>query len=195
MNTKRCPWCGKIIDKKKDTITWNDVVNSAVPRRLHIANCAHCRNKYGQIPLRSYVLKISLIIVFLLVLAFVLQSGVLFVIAFTPALLYALMPYSKLDDKGKLQQMNTDLLCEFTVIDKYGKLKPDELYFLDESFDDFEPFILASPIQISRVSKKDNTVSGEFLYMHEKNYDFINKDSCRLYDTSMNLVANIRFIV
>ena len=114
--------------------------------------------------------------------------------AFFTAFLYVLMPYSKLDDGGKLREINTDLLCEFIIIDKYDKLKPDELYFLEDCFDDFEPFFLASPIQIHCVSKKDDTVSGEFLYMHERNYDYIKKDSCQLYDTKMKLIAKIKFI-
>lgn len=194
MNKKRCPWCGKIIDKKKDTILWKDVLSSpSVPRMLRQANCGHCRHKYGQVPLLPYVLKIAIIVVLLLIAAFIFQSGFLFVVAFTPIFLYALIPYSKLDDRGKLRETNTDLLCEFIIIDKYDKLKIDELYFLEDCFDDFEPFVLASPMQIHRISKKDRTVLGEFLYMHEKNYDYIKKDSCQLYDTEMNLVAKIKF--
>ncbi len=195
MNRTRCPWCGKIIDRKKDTISWSDVVGSpSVPRMLRQANCGHCCHKYGQVPLFPYVLKIAITVVLLLIAAFVFQSGFLFVVAFLPVLFYALMPYSKLDDGGKLREINTDLLCEFIIIDKCGKLKPDELYFLDDCFDDFEPFFLASPIQIHRISKKDKTVLGEFLYMHEKNYNYMRKDSCRLYDTQMNLIAEIKFV-
>lgn len=194
MNRKRCPWCGKTIDKKKDTISWNDVWESpSVPRWLRKANCGHCRHKYGQVPLFPYVLIIDITVVLILVLAFVLQSGFLFVVAFLPVLLNVLMPYSKLDDKGKLCEINTDLLCEIVIIEKYGKLELDELYFLEDCFDNFEPFFLASPIQIHRISKKDKTVFGEFLYMHEKNYDYIKKDRCQLYDTEMNLIAKIKF--
>lgn len=169
MNRKRCPWCGKIIDKKRDTVSWNDVVGSpSVPRMLRQANCGHCHNKYGQVPVLSYMAKIVLIVILLLVLAVVFQSVFLFVIAFLPIFFTVLMPYCKLDDRGKLREINADLLCEFIIIDKCGKLKPNELYFLEDDFDDFEPFFLASPIQIHRISKKDNTVYGEFLYMHEK---------------------------
>ncbi len=194
MNRKRCPWCGKIIDKKRDTVSWNDVVGSpSVPRMLRQANCGHCHNKYGQVPVLSYMAKIALIVILLLVLAVVFQSGFLFVIAFLPIFFTVLMPYCKLDDRGKLREINADLLCEFIIIDKCGKLKPNELYFLEDDFDDFEPFFLASPIQIHRISKKDNTVYGEFLYMHEKNYDYIKKDNCQLYDTEMNLIAKIKF--
>ena len=31
--------------------------------------------------------------------------------------------------------------------------------------------------KFNSVSKKDDTVTGEFLYMHEKNYNYIKKDS------------------
>lgn len=193
MNRKRCPWCGKIIDKKKDKISWDDVYSPSVPRWLHQANCGHCRNKYGQVPIRRLVWKIDIAVVLLLIAAFVFESVFLLVTAFLPVFFNALTPYSKLDDKGKTREINTDLLCEFSVIDKCGKLKPYELYFLEDGFDGYEPFFPASPIQIHNISKKDNTVLGEFLYMHEKNYDYVKKDNCQLYDTEMNLVANIKF--
>lgn len=195
MNRKRCPWCGKIIDKKKDTISWDDVFSPSVPRMLRQANCGHCRHKYGQVPLFPYVLKIVVTVILLLVVAFVFQQfGFLFVLAFMPMLLYSLIPYSKLDDRGKPCETNTDLLCEIVIIDKYDKIKRDELYFLDDRFDDSEPFVLASPIRIYHIPKKGDTVLGEFLYMNEENYNYINKDSCGFYDTEMNLVAKIKFI-
>ena len=194
MNRRRCPWCGKIIDKKKDTMSWDDVVGSpSVPRWLRQANCGHCRNKYGQVPVLSYMLKIDLIVFLLLILAFIFQSGFLFVIAFVPIFFTVLMPYSKLDDRGKPREINTDAVCEFAIIEKYGIIKRDELYFLDACFDNFEPFSIAAPIQVHHVSKKDDTITGEFLYMHEQNYDYMKKDSCQLYDTEMNLIAKIKF--
>lgn len=84
--------------------------------------------------------KIALIVISLLILAFVFQFGFLFVIAFLPIFFTVLMPYYKLDDRGKLREINTDLLCEFIIIDKCGKFKHNELYFLEDYFDDFEPF-------------------------------------------------------
>ncbi len=175
-------------------MSWNDVVGSpSVPRWLRQANCGYCRHKYGQVPLLPYVWKIDITVILLLIAAFIFQSGFLFVIAFVPIFFTVLMPYSKLDDRGKRREINTDLLCEFIIIDKYGKLKPNELYFLEDCFDDFEQFVLASPIQIHRISKNNKMVVGEFLYMHERNYDYIKKDTCQLYDTEMNLIAKIKF--
>ena len=87
------------------------------------------------------------------------------------------------------------MLCEIKVIEKHGEIKRDELYFLNDCFDNFEPFVLASPIYFYRVLKKNDAVLGEFLYMHEKNYGFIEKDSCELYDTEMNLIAKIKFVL
>ena len=195
MNRRRCPWCGKIIDKKKDTMSWDDVVGSpSVPRWLRQANCGYCRHKYGQVPLLPYVWKIDITVILLLIAAFIFQSGFLFVIAFVPIFFTVLMPYSKLDDRGKPCETNRDLLCEIVIVDKYDKIKCDELYFLNDCFDDFKPFVLASPIRIYRISKKVDTIFGEFLYMHENNYNYINKDSCNLYDSDMNLVARIKFI-
>ena len=194
MNRKRCPWCGKRIHKDRDTIFWKDAfLSPSVPRMLRQANCGHCGHKYGQVPLIPHVLKIGLVVLLLVILAFVFQSALLFLVAFIPCFLFTLMPYSKLDDEGKCYEENTDLFCEIVMIDEYQKIKCDELYFLDHRFDDFEPFVLASPISIYYIPKKSNRVLGKFLYMNEKNYEYIKKSNCQLYDTEMNLVANIKF--
>ena len=103
------------------------------------------------------------------------------------------MPYSKLDDKGRYSETNTDLFCKIKVIEKYKNIKRDDIYFLNDSFDNLEPFVDVSPINIYYVPKKGDIVLGEFLYMNEKNLDFIEKDSCNLYDTEMNLIARIKF--
>ena len=80
------------------------------------------------------------------------------------------------------------------IVEKYDKIKRYELYFLNNNFDDSDAFVLPSPVCIYDFSKKSNIASGEFLYMNEKNYDYIHKDACELYDTKMNLIAKIRFI-
>ena len=195
MNRTRCPWCGKRIDKKKDTTKWNDVVASpSVPQMLRVANCGHCRHKYGQARVGRYALMMVLILVLTVVLAFVLQSGWLLLLAIPICFLNMLIPYSKLDNKGKVCETNSDLLCEMVIMEQYGKIKRDELYFLNNCFDNFEPFVLAAPIHISDLSKSEKVIAGEFLYMHEKNYVFIEKDSCELYDTEMNLIAKVKFV-
>ena len=195
MNRKRCPWCGKRIDKKKDSILWRDVIASpSVPQMLRKANCGYCGHKYGQVPVFQHLLRIVLIAILIVVFALTFQSVILFVFAFTPFFGLVFTPYSKLDDTGKICEVNSDLLCKMMIIEKYNKIKHDELYFLNNCFDDFDPFVPVSPIHIYYVSKKGNIVSGEFLYIHEKNYDFIKEDSCDLYDTEMNLIAKIKFL-
>ena len=191
MNRRRCPWCGKRIDKNKDKIFWQDVIPGY--SMLHTANCAHCGRKYGQIPLFSYVWRIGVVVLLILSLAFVFQSGLLLFVAVIPCVGFLFMPYSKLDDKGRYSETNTDLFCKIKVIEKYKNIKRDDIYFLNDSFDNLEPFVDVSPINIYYVPKKGDIVLGEFLYMNEKNLDFIEKDSCNLYDTEMNLIARIKF--
>ena len=161
---------------------------------LRNANCDHCGNKYGQVPIFTYLLVIGFIVLLTVVLAFVFQSVLLILLAFIPCLLFHFMPYSKLDDEGKVCDENTDLLCQIAIVGKFDKIKHNEIYFLNKCFDDFKPFTIASPIHIYCISKKDDMLLGEFLYMHEKNFDYMKKDSCDLYDTEMNLVAKIKFI-
>lgn len=192
MNRRRCPWCGKRIDKKKDKIFWRDVIPGH--SMLHTANCAHCGHKYGQIPLFPYVWKIGLLTFLIFILSFVFKSGVLFVGAAIPCALFLFMPYSKLDDKGRPCEFDESLEYQIKVLDKYGKIKRDELYFLNNCIDSFEPFSLVAPICIRYIHSKTNIILGEFLYIHKQNYDFIERDSCDLYDTEMNLIAKIKFI-
>lgn len=198
MNRKRCPWCGKIIDKSKDKRLWKERYTSSVPRYLHMSNCSHCRHKYGQVPMYPHLLTMHILVAVLAVLTFALQSVILLVLLILALaldlFLHVTMPYSKLDEKGKPPEENTELDCEIEILERYGELKRYELYFLNNDFDAFEPLVLASPIHIYSVKKKSNIVFGEFLYMNEKNYDHIEKDSCELYDTQMNLIAKIKFV-
>lgn len=194
MNRTRCPWCGQKINKQKDKMLFKDMFSPTVPQFLHLANCSHCGHKYGQVPRIQYDVRILIAIVLLVILAFILQSAVIFIVAFIPAVLFAFMPFSKLDDDGKVCEINTDLLCKIEIIEKYSNIKCDDIYFLNDNFDSAELFTVASPIEIYKISKKDNTLFGEFLYMSEKNYDYIKEESCQLYDTQMRLAAKIKFI-
>lgn len=199
MNRKRCPWCGKRIDKAKDKD--KSFWKNAIPgySMLHRANCAHCGHKYGQFPIFPYLLKMDFLVLVLVVLVFVFQSVVLFIVAFLSLVLslfmHLSMPYSKLDDNDNPSEGNMDLYCKMVIIEKYGGIKRYELYFLNDCFDTVEPFVLASPIHVYSVSKKSKVVFGEFLYMHEKNHDYIHRDSCDLYDTEMNVIAKVKFII
>lgn len=193
MNRTRCPWCGKKIDRNKDKIRWEDVVDKRVtPEYLRQANCSHCGHKYRQVPVMRYVLAILAVVLFLVVLALIVQSVMLLLASVLPFFLLLRMPYSKLDDTGKPSEVSGDLLCEITILEKLGKIRRDDLYFLDAGFDGFEPFTHASPICVYEASKKSNTVFGEFLYRNEQNFAYMEREFCVLYDTEMNPVAKIR---
>ena len=196
MNRTRCPWCGKIIDetKDKDKSFWKHAFPGySVLKR---ADCAHCGHKYGQFPIFPYLLIIDLISLLFIVLSFIFQYGFLLLVAFLALLvdffMHLFMPYSKLDDEGKPCDDNPDLHCKITMIEKYGEIKRYELYFLNNCFDEFKPFTLASPIYVYYASKKSNTVLGEFLYMNEKNYDYMENGVCDLDDSEMKPVAKIK---
>ncbi len=153
MNTKRCPWCGKIIDKSNDTTHWKDLFRGDTPRLLRKANCGHCGGKYGQTSMFA--------------------------------------SFAKLDEKGKQCEVREELLCEIQILESHGKIGRGNLYFLDADFDNFEPFFPAAPIYVFYTEKESGLALGEFLYMHEKNYDYMG-ESCDLYDADMNLVAKIK---
>ncbi len=193
MNTTRCPWCGKIIDKEKDKTEWKDrLANRSVSRQFHLAKCSHCGHKYGQAFTSPYMLTIWLSGSALFILGLVLQFIPLL---FAPILVIVLgqfAPYSKLDEDCSTVEKREELMCDLEIVERCGKITPYEIYFLEDNFDSFEPFILASPIQIDRVSKKKGVASGSFLYMNEKNYNYIDSDICNLYNTDMVLVANVK---
>lgn len=193
MNRKRCPWCGKIIDKELERINENHLYASkAVPRFLHIANCGYCGRKYGQVAFSPYMNTIGVIAILALILGLIF-GWFFFLICLLCGFLSHLAPYSKLDDKGGYCEEPPELLCNITIIEKFYDIRRDELYFLDTSFDNYAPFATVSPVDIYYAPKKSNVVLGKFLYIHEKNYDYIKRDSCDLYDTNMNLVAKIKF--
>ena len=197
--TDRCPWCGKIMNRHKDKRKLSDRWDSSVPSRLRLARCRHCGHKYGQIPTFPYVY-INIIIAFLLLLGcfwviYELEISVWFAL-FPMMCVYYLFrtftPYSKLNDRGRQVDINNDMLCCALIIETYGKIKCNEIYFLSDDFDLFEPYTLASPIHVYHINKKEKYVTGEFLYMHEKNYNYIDKDVCELYDSNMKLIAKVK---
>lgn len=195
MNRTRCPWCGKRIDKSKDTMSWQDVFASpSVPRMLRKAKCGHCGKKYGQVPIVQFMLGIGIVVAVLTVLSLAFASVLLLFFAFATGLLGCLTPYSKLDDKGKACDEDPALVCEIAVIEKYQKLRHYELYFLDTSIDEQKPFTMVAPIEVHGTSPKGDVLYGEFLYKHEKNQVHLQEASCLLYDTKMNLAAKIRFV-
>ena len=165
---------------------------------LHKANCSHCGHRYGQFPVFPYLIYVDILMALLLVLMFAFQSAVLFGITIPVVILdlflHLSMAYTKLNDNGTPIEENSDLYCKMEILEKYGKIKRYELYFLNEGIDDFEPFALASPIQVYSASKKSNIILGEFSYIHEKNYDYMVKECCDLYDAEMNLIAKVKFM-
>lgn len=198
MNRKRCPWCGKRTNKSKDKyFSWNNFPFNHRIIKLYTGKCSHCGYKYGQYP-TSHNLMVVVIAILLFILAIAFQSVIFLTAAFLlligSIVTYIFIPYSKLNDKGIPCEENEDLLCKIEIIERYGKIKRYELYFLNDCFDNFQPFVLASPVHIYYAPRKSHVILGKFLYVHEKNYDYINKDSCELYDTEMNLIAKIKFV-
>ena len=198
MNRKRCPWCGKTTDKSKDKyFSWNDFPLNHRIIKLYTGKCSHCGYKYGQYPsFHNLMLVVIAFLLFTLAISFesVIFLTAAFLVLIWGTVTYIFIPYSKLNDKGNPCEKNIDLFYKFEIIELYGKIKKYELYYLNDYFDDFQPFVLPSPINVYYAPRKSRVVLGEFLYIHEKNYDYINKDSCDLYDTEMNLIAKIKFI-
>lgn len=191
----RCPWCGKIMNEREDK------GEISIPHNnRRVANCSHCFKKYGQVPTFPHAF-INIIIAFAGILPCaaisdkLLGNPILLVGVEFVAFLWLsrkFTPYSKLDDRGRQVDINNDMLCCALIIETYGKLKCNEIYFLSDDFDLFEPYTLASPIHVYHINKKEKYVTGEFLYMHEKNYDYIDKDVCELYDSNMKLIAKVK---
>ena len=195
MNRTRCPWCGKIIDKYKDKAEWKDRIdNPSVSRRFVLARCSHCRHKYGQVFFSPYVLTLYALGIVALFFGLVLKFVPLLFVPVVCLFLSHLAPYSKLNEDCTATEEREELIYDIAIIESYGKIKPYEIYFLEDNFDSFEPFIPASPVQINRVSNKKGKACGSFLYMNENNCIFTERDECNLYDTDMVLAAKIKFL-
>ena len=201
-HTNRCPWCGKIMNRHKDERKPLDKLDSSVPSRLRLARCGHCGHKYGQIPTFPYVIFNGIIAFLILVVSFsvIYELGISVWFALLPMIVvYYLFrtftPYSKLDDRKKEVEVNPDLVCDVYFIETYDKIQCNRLYFFENDFDCFEPYMVASPIRFYNVKKNNNYAWCELLYMHEKNYKYIGKESCDLYDSNMKLVAKVKIIL
>ena len=196
-HTDRCPWCGKIMNKKLDDRDFT------VRHSFGTANCHHCYKKYGQVPTFPHML-INIVIF----LAGILPCGfisdklfgnpiVLVVVEFAVFLYlcHKFTPYARFNDRKREVEVNPDLVCDVYFLETYDKIQCNRLYFFENDFDCFEPFMVASPICFYNVEKKKNYAWCELLYMHEKNYKYIGKESCDLYDSNMKLVAKVKIIL
>lgn len=190
----RCPWCGKTINKRRDKSDFT------VKNSYRIANCSHCFKKYGQVPTFPHMfINIFIFLAGILPCGFISDKLfgnpiVLVVVEFAVFLYlsHKFTPYAKLDDRQRQVDINNDMLCCALIIEVYEKLRCNEIYFLSDDFDSFETYTLASPIHVYHINKKEKYLTGEFLYMHEKNYEYIDKDVCELYDSNMKLVAKVK---
>ena len=190
MNKNRCPWCGKKINP---SIDGKDVEKKKTSRYLTYAKCSSCGHYYGQ-SINSNLIKC----VFL-------AAGVLLLIAFISGIynicfLLILIPFialctsfKRMDENENIVKTDHTLDVELVFIEA-GSIRTNEFYFLNSDFDEHESFSCVSPICIYCLKKKGKRTVGYFLYEHNENAEYINKNECDLYNSEKNLVAKVKLL-
>lgn len=193
MKRKRCPHCGRMIDKKADRINSKGAFKSSVLHSQKVARCSHCNNTYGVGASSPYIITRIWLSVVLFIIGKILNMSYLRVISVFSVFYTIFTPYARLDSNGKLQDVDPALICDFEITEEYVRLRKKQMYFLTNDFDGYTSFQVVSPIKVVRVRKRSNMVSAIFLYNHDQNYEYTDKDAVKLYDSDMNLVAKIKF--
>lgn len=189
MNHSRCPWCGKKLDRCSDQ---KNIKKMMMPSALTYARCSHCRHYYGQWPRSKRMiiclvgLILPLIIGLILRIPYFMFLSLIFV--FPP--LFA--PYDKMDENEMPVKTGNDLRLKIVLQEVYEAVPLNEIYFLTDSFDDSECFSAVSPIYLTSYHRRTGIISGHFLYEHPQNAEYIARSECKLYNSDMVLVAEIR---
>ena len=101
-------------------------------------------------------------------------------------------PYDKMDENEMPVKTGNDLRLKIVLQEVYEAVPLNEIYFLTDSFDDSECFSAVSPIYLTSYHRRTGIISGHFLYEHPQNAEYIARSECKLYNSDMVLVAEIR---
>lgn len=189
MNKKRCPWCGKIINRFDNQKKVNKL---KTPQNLIFARCIHCKNFYGQSLSTPRNLFCSLVIIFLILLGVLLQNIFIAFSSLIFILLIIISPIVRMD-KSEHYIRFSPYYYNIQILKYYSKIKKNKIYFLNCKFDQMEAFSTESPIYIKSINRKTNYACVCFLYDCDHNIELLNKTHIEVFDNKMKLVAEIKF--
>lgn len=191
MKQKRCPWCGKKIDVFLDI---KRVQKKHTPMYLTYAQCGFCNNYYGQ-SVNSMLIKRSLLIACLLLLIALVSKlyHILFFLILLP-FIAMMSPLQKMDKCEKLVISEHTFKVAVIVLETNKQISINEFYFLNNNFDDLDSFVTVSPIYVYRFDNKNNRMLGYFLYDHQDNAEYIDREICNIYDSNGDLIAKVKLV-
>ena len=203
MNKKRCPWCGKIVNKETDARKYGKryFFHILLFRGYHHTGvCSHCDNVYSStthtpIALSAYLTSEVLIVLGLCFSIWVLVWGGLAFLALSLLLSLFTVKFRQVHPVYTFLTLRNDkkLRVKMHILDQYYELRRGEVLLLFKDHDACEPFSRVSPISVSKLDEKAGVLEGYWLYDHCDNAYFASRDRVHLYDDDGNVVADITF--
>ncbi len=184
---KRCPWCGKKIDCRYDS---RRVKQNKLPRFFLFARCINCDKYYGQAVFTSIYMKIMFyLFVPSLITAYLLQEGrilIIYLLLLIPTVF--LIPIRKMNGNEELVPEDCEKKYFSLYMGKYP-IRKKQIYFLTDRFDDYSAFSAVSPVGIETFDKKSGKVIWHFLYEHNDNTKYADKDEFEIYGSDMKPIG------
>lgn len=182
----KCPWCGKKV-KRSDV---KRVHKRKTPTSLTFARCRFCNNYYGQ----SYFTKRSacyLLLSLIWIIVIFITAYPAFILCFYFSMYFIIRgPFLKMTkDETVIKEQKHIFSGNIISINKY--IKKYHYYYFVENFGSYKTFFLPSPIEIHSYNKKSGVFTFSFLYNHENNIDYLDKQ-VTLYNYDGEVMCEIK---
>lgn len=187
---KRCPWCGKKINLRRDCLR---VWQRRIPSTCIFGRCSNCDNYYAQVIYYYRFFRVAYYLIIPLLILTLITKFVGFIAVYLPIFYLAdyFVPIMRVNEKEEYVSPKYDM--EFTSFFSGKKpIKKHKMYFLTKDFDNFGAYKTVAPIYIASFDKITNEAKWHFLYEHSENDEYIKKSEFEIFNTDMNSAGQIK---
>lgn len=124
-----------------------------------------------------------------LITAYILQEGrilIIYLLLLIPTVF--LIPIRKMNGNAEFVPEDCEKKYFSLYMGKYP-IRKKQVYFLTDRFDDYSAFSAVSPVGIETFDKKSGKVIWHFLYEHNDNTKYADKDEFEIYGSDMKPIG------
>ena len=198
MNRTRCPWCGKLIDKKADSAEYRKkyfYLHMKISFGRHYGICSHCGKIYNDVPRSALICLIAWFAYFGILMIFpIAMYSAIIVLPLLVIISSKASHFKRIEENlSGIAKYEDKLKFKSHILAQYYEIRPTELLLLSKDHDAHEPFSRVSPIFITKCDEKSGVIEGYWIYDHFDNAYFASLDQVHLYDDDGNVVADVKF--